>query len=198
MPRVLNRRATLDDRAKLETIVREQGWSIATMNRAAAEIGLHPRTIRRIWNSTVRYVAGGESVGDWVRNKRDEQLARLEYISAKATAAGDFSAAAKVEMVYAQVAGTLSPTKILHSGAVSVTHSAAVAAVSKMSHDELRLAVYQGTEQPREVLEAAFEPVVEAAEAPPEASTAPEVPPAVARALARLSAGRGGSGSSAG
>lgn len=200
MPRVLQRRATLEDRANLEAIVRQHGWSMKTLSLAASELGLHPRTVRRLWNSSVRFVAEGGSVGDVVRERRNAQLARLEYLIARATEDKQYGAAAKAESVYAQVAGTFAPTRVEHAGTVSVFHSAAAAAVSRMSPEELHAAAYAGlpdgsasVPEAAPAVPAVIEATFEEVSTPDPATTpAPGPSPAVARALDRLTRGRPG------
>ena len=129
--------------ARIQEVVMQRGWSMTTAASLADELGVSVRTVARQWVKVQRWTRASLNPAE-VDRMRVHQLMRLEHHIAGAAAKGDYSAAMKGELVYAQLTGTIAPTRVEVRGQVAVEHSAAIAAVSRMTVEELRAIVDAG------------------------------------------------------
>lgn len=125
--------------ARVQEVVMLRGWSLGTAAALAEELGVSVRTVRRTWGKVQRWTRAALNPAN-VERMRVRQLMRLEHTIAAAAAAGEYGAAIKGEQVYAQLTGTIAPTKVEVTGGYSVTHQAAIARISHLTDEQLMLA----------------------------------------------------------
>lgn len=145
---------TFEQLAHVDEAMRTRGWNAKIVEDLARELDVDRRTVYRIrararaWTQKQLRPADLDA---W----RVQQVQFLGETAIRAANAGEYRDAARCIDIQAKIIGTIAPTKVEHSGHVSVVHSAAAARVSHLTDAQIMQAAFSD----KPAIEAAFEEV---------------------------------------